>query len=107
MSLKLLFALLFLFLLVYSFVRPFSSIFSKLFLMLGSGLGLLSVMEFRLVDRAATFFGIAGGGKDLFLYISFVTIFLVILYIVERFKQLENKIALLTRRLALESIKKN
>lgn len=105
MSLKLIFSLLFLFLLTYSFIRPFSSIFSKLFLMIGSGLGLLSIMEANLVNDIATFFGIGGGGKDLFLYISFVTIFLVILYISERFKILENRVALLTRGLALEKAK--
>ena len=107
MSLKIIFALLFLFLLVYSVVRPFSSIFSKSFLIVGSTLGLLSISDFARVNYVASFLGIDGGGKDLFLYVSFITIFLVIFYVSERFRRLETRIAALTRRLALESVEKN
>jgi len=105
MTLKLIFIFLFLFLLLYSLIRPFPSIVSKLFLMIGSILGLLSVTEFRRVDYFASMLGI-NGGKDLYLYISFVTIFLFIFYAADRFKALEKKITKLTRSLALESVKK-
>jgi hypothetical protein len=73
----------------------------------GSGLGLLSISDFARVDYVASYFGIDGGGKDLFLYVSFITIFLVIFHVSERFRRLENKIAALTRRMALESVEKN
>ena len=107
MSLKIIFSILFISLFVYSFVRPFTSLSSKMFLMLGSFLGFLSVTELTIVNYIAEFFGINGGGKDLFLYIALVTIFLFIFHTAERFKRLENKIIKLTRQQAIDQVKNN
>jgi len=101
-SLKVLFLFLFFFLIMYSLIRPFSSISSKFFLLIGSTLGFLSVIDIQHVNKVVDFFGINGGREDLYLYISFVTIFVFILYISERFKRLERNIIKLTRALALK-----
>jgi len=107
MTLKLIFMLLFLFMLTYSLIRPFTSLSSKFFLLMGSTLGILSLTEPGYVSNFAEFLGISGGGKDLYLYVSFVTIYLFIFYTAQRFRKLESKIINLTRQLALESVKKN
>ena len=106
MSLKIILAILFVFLIAYSFIRPFSSLPSKMFLVIGSFLGFLSVTDITMVNYIAEFLGISGGGKDLFLYISLVTIFLFIFYTAERFKKLETKTIKLARRQAIDQVKK-
>ncbi len=93
--------------LIYSVVRPFSSISSKLFLMFGSSLGLLSVTDLSYINNIAELMGIQGGAKDLYLYISFLTIFLFIIYATERVRNLEKKIIKLTRQISLNSVNKN
>jgi len=106
MTLKTIFIIFFLVLIVYSTLRPFYSISQKLFLLVGSCLGLLSVAEISYVNSVADFFGIQGGGKDLYLYISFLTIFLFIFYSAQKFKNLEDKIVKLTRQIALDNVKR-
>ena len=93
---------LFIGLFVYSAVRPFSSIYAKLFVLIGSILGLVSVIDSKYMNMVAEMLGIYGGGKDLFLYVSLVTVFFFICYSWEKFKDIERKIAVIVKAITLK-----
>lgn len=97
------FGILFIFLLLYSLVRPFQSIFSKMFLIFGSCLGLLSVINIEVVDDISKSLGVERGA-DLYLYLGLITSFLFFLFLLNRFSSLENKINTLTRHIALKDL---
>jgi hypothetical protein len=97
------FGILFIFLLLYSLIRPFQSIFSKMFLIFGSCLGLLSVINIEVVDDISRSFGVERGA-DLYLYLGLITSFLFFLFLLNRFSSLENKINTLARHIALKDL---
>ena len=84
MIFKIIFIFIFIVLFVYSILRPFHSIISRLFLMIGSILGILSLIGVSYAQNVAEFVGI-GRAADLYLYLSLVT----------------KKISTLTKELAL------
>ena len=86
----------------YSVVRPFSSIYAKLFMLVGSILGLVSVLDSKYINIVAEILGVYGGGKDLFLYISLLTVFFFICYSWEKFKDIERKIAVIVKAITLK-----
>ena len=90
--------------LTYGAVRPFTSVHSKLFVITGSFLGLISVIDISYVDSFAGMLGIQSG-KDLYLYVALVTIFLFVYFTFEKFTRLENKIKKIVKRLAIEETK--
>ena len=85
---------------IYSIFRPFHSIISRLFLMIGSILGILSLVGVAYAQNVAEFLGI-GRAADLYLYLSLVTIFLFVTFTINRFDSLNKKISTLTKELAL------
>ena len=91
---------------LYSFLRPFSSHFAKWFLRFGSVLGASSVLEKEYIDLIASYIGIQSG-RDMLMYLSFVTVFLFVFYTAERFSKLEKKVETITRDLALQSARRN
>ena len=97
------FGILFIFLLLYSLIRPFQSIFSKMFLIFGSCLGLLSVINIEVVDDISRSLGVERGA-DLYLYLGLITSFLFFLFLLNRFSSLESKINTLTRHIALKDL---
>lgn len=99
------FGILFIFLLLYSLIRPFQSIFSKMFLIFGSSLGLLSVINIEVVDDISRSLGVERGA-DLYLYLGLITSFLFFLFLLNRFSSLEDKINKLSRHVALKDLEK-
>lgn len=93
-------------LLLYSFIRPFSSQVSRLFLMVGSILGILSILGVTYTQVIADFLGI-GRGADVYLYLSLLTIFLFVSFTINRFDALNKKISLLVKELAITNAEKN
>ena len=74
------------------FKIPFvSSLISKIFIMIGSLLGILSLIGEKYAQSLANFLGI-GRAADLFLYLSLVTIFLFISYIIKQIQYLYLKL---------------
>ena len=100
MIFKISFMFIFIVLFVYSILRPFHSIISRLFLMIGSILGILSLIGVSYAQNVAEFVGI-GRAADLYLYLSLVTIFLFVTFTINRFDSLNKKISILTKELAL------
>ena len=88
MILKNLLIFFFLVIFLYSFLRPFTSQFAKWFLRVGSVLGAFSIVEKIYIDLVATYIGIHSG-RDMLLYLSFITVFLFVFYTAERFSKLE------------------
>jgi hypothetical protein len=68
--------------------------------MIGSALGILSIVGVSYTQVIANFLGI-GRGADLYLYLSLVTIFLFVTFTINRFDALNKKISLLVKELAL------
>jgi small membrane protein len=100
MIFKIIFISIFSILLLYSLVRPFYSLVARWFLMIGSALGILSIVGVSYTQVIANFLGI-GRGADLYLYLSLVTIFLFVTFTINRFDALNKKISLLVKELAL------
>tara|TARA_B100001173_G_C15568275_1_gene371122 strand:+ start:56 stop:391 length:336 start_codon:yes stop_codon:yes gene_type:complete len=100
MIFKIIFISVFIILFIYSIFRPFHSIISRLFLMIGSILGILSLVGVAYAQNVAEFLGI-GRAADLYLYLSLVTIFLFVTFTINRFDSLNKKISTLTKELAL------
>tara|TARA_B100000941_G_C28360782_1_gene476857 strand:- start:68 stop:424 length:357 start_codon:yes stop_codon:yes gene_type:complete len=94
------FTIIFLILITYGLFRPFENIFSKMFLIFGSSLGLLSVLNLDTVDYIGRMVGIAKGA-DLYVYLGLITSFLFILSLLNRFNRLESKINTLAKNIAL------
>lgn len=97
---KYLFISFFVFLLLYALARPFSSAFSKLFLISGSLLGILAVSGEQYTTWLANLLGI-GRGSDLFLYLSLVCSLLFVIYALNRFTSLEERVSKLAQKNAL------
>lgn len=104
MILKILLTLFFLSCIIYSVLRPFASIYSKLLIIVGSILGIISVADLSQVNYAASLVGIQSG-KDLYIYLSLITIFLFVVYTWERFKSIDKKLAQIVKHLALKNNK--
>ena len=100
MIFKIIFISIFSILFLYSFVRPFVSQFARWFLMIGSILGILSILGVSYTQVIANFLGI-GRGADLYLYLSLVTIFLFVAFTINRFDALNKKISLLVKEIAI------
>ena len=103
---KILLSFIFLCSLAYSLLRPAKNIFSKMFLILGSLLGLLSVIGEKYTIKIANYLGV-GRGTDLFLYLGLVIIFFFIFYTLDRFSKIQKDISKLTRIIAIHESKKN
>lgn len=99
MSADLTFSIIFIVIILYSLIRPFNSIFSKLLLILGSALGLLSVINLSILDSAARSLGVERGA-DLFLYLGLITALIFILFLADRFNASEHKINKLAKYIA-------
>lgn len=97
-------AVLFILILFYGFFRPFSSLYSKLFMIVGSLLGFFSVLGEKYATNVANFLGV-GRGADLYLYLGLITIFLFILYTMNKFKSQEKKISTLIQKISLMELK--
>tara|TARA_X000001036_G_C20662686_1_gene799549 strand:+ start:169 stop:501 length:333 start_codon:yes stop_codon:yes gene_type:complete len=100
MIFKITFISVFSFLLMYSFIRPFHSQVAKWFLMIGSILGILSILGVSYTQIIADLLGI-GRGADLYLYLSLVTIFLFVAFTLNRFDALNKKISHLVKEIAI------
>ena len=68
--------------------------------MIGSVLGVFSLIGVTYAQNVADFLGI-GRAADLYLYLSLVTIFLFVTFTLNRFDELNKKISILTKELAL------
>ena len=106
MIFKIIFISVFILLFIYSIVRPFHSIISRLFLMIGSILGVLSLVGVKYAQNVADFLGI-GRATDLYLYLSLVTIFLFVTFTLNRFDSFNKKISILTKELAIATKSSN
>ena len=100
MIFKIIFISIFSILLLYSFVRPFYSSAARWFLIIGSILGILSILGVSYTQLIANFLGI-GRGADLYLYLSLITIFLFVGFTINRFDAMNKKISLLVKELAI------
>ena len=96
MIFKIIFISIFSILFLYSFVSQFA----RWFLMIGSILGILSILGVSYTQVIANFLGI-GRGADLYLYLSLVTIFLFVAFTINRFDALNKKISLLVKEIAI------
>ena len=106
MIFKIIFISIFSVLFIYSFVRPFYSSVARWFLMIGSILGILSILGAEYTQLIANFLGI-GRGADVYLYLGLVTIFLFVAFTINRFDALNQKISLLVKELAIANSQKN
>lgn len=97
---KYILAALFIVLFCYGLFRPFSSLYSKFFLIFGSLLGLFSALGEEYTTSIANIVGV-GRGADLYLYLSLITIFLFILYTINKFKLYERKTSSLIQKIAI------
>lgn len=102
MIFQVIFISVFIFLFIYSLVRPFHSLVSRMFLMIGSILGILSLVGVSYTQEIAEFLGI-GRAADLYLYLGLVTIFLFVAFTLNRFDELNKKISILVKELAIVS----
>ena len=106
MIFKIIFISIFSILLLYSFIRPFSSHVARFFLMIGSILGILSILGASYTQVIADFIGI-GRGADIYLYLSLLTIFLFVSFTINRFDVLNKKISHLVKELAIANAEKH
>lgn len=104
MIFKVIFIGIFFIALIYAFIRPFSSLISKVFVIVGSLLGILSLVGEKYAQIFANLLGI-GRAADLFLYLGLVTIFLFISYTVNKLDVMNKKISTLTKEIALHNLK--
>ena len=102
MIFKVIFIALFFIFFVYSLLRPFQSLLARLFLMIGSILGILSLVGVSYAQSVADFLGI-GRAADLYLYLSLITIFLYVAFTLNRFDTLNKKISNLVKELATQN----
>ena len=68
--------------------------------MIGSILGVFSLIGVTYAQNVADFLGI-GRAADLYLYLSLLTIFLFVTFTLNRFDELNKKISILTKELAI------
>lgn len=101
MIFKIIFITIFSILFLYALARPFSSKSARLFLLVGSVLGVLSLIGIEYAQVVAEVLGI-GRAVDVYLYLGLVTIFLFIIYTLNKVKQFNEKISLLVKQIALE-----
>ncbi len=106
MILKSLFIILFSLLLIYAVIRPFQSLISRLFILIGSILGILSLVGETYAGILAAFLGI-GRAADLYLYMGLLTIFLFIGYTINRLDNINNRISKLTKKIAIENARRS
>lgn len=108
MIFEIIFISIFSFLFLYSLLRPFHSFVARWFLLIGSILGILSILGVEYTQIIAEFLGISRGA-DLYLYLGLLTIFLFVGFTINRFDALNKKITILVRDLALakQEIKNN
>mgnify|MGYP001157027582 CR=1 FL=1 len=99
MTANITFSIIFSLIFIYCLFRPFKSIFSKLFLSLGSIFGLVSVLNLSYLDALARFLGISRGA-DLYLYLGLLTAFFFIVFLMNKFNSIEEKINNLTSYIA-------
>tara|TARA_B100001093_G_C26818085_1_gene1010667 strand:+ start:384 stop:713 length:330 start_codon:yes stop_codon:yes gene_type:complete len=97
---KYILAALFVALFCYGLFRPLTSLYSKFFLIFGSLLGLFSVLGEEYTTYIANVVGV-GRGADLYLYLGLITVFLFILYTINKFKLHERKTSSLIQKIAL------
>jgi len=100
MTADLTFGIIFIVIILYSLIRPFNSIFSKLLLILGSSLGLLSVVNLNAIDSISRSLGVERGA-DLFLYLGIITALIFILFLADRFNATEKKIDKLAKYISI------
>jgi len=105
MIFKIIFISVFSILFLYSLIRPFSSQVARFFLMIGSMLGILSILGVSYTQVIADFLGI-GRGADLYLYLSLLTIFLFVSFTINRFEALNKKISQLVKEIAITNADK-
>lgn len=89
----------FLIVLIYSLIRPFASWIARVFFISGSILGSLSVSESHFSITISDFLGMREA--DLYLYMTLLTVFLFVGYTLNRFDQLNKKISLLVKEIAI------
>ncbi len=106
MIFKVIFISVFSILFLYSLIRPFSSQVARFFLMIGSTLGILSILGVSYTQVIADFLGI-GRGADLYLYLSLLTIFLFVSFTINRFDTLNKKISQLVKEIAIANADKH
>ncbi len=106
MIFKVIFISIFSILFLYSLIRPFSSQVARFFLMIGSTLGILSILGVSYTQVIADFLGI-GRGADLYLYLSLLTIFLFVSFTINRFDTLNKKISQLVKEIAIANADKH
>tara|TARA_B100000767_G_scaffold154788_1_gene145625 strand:- start:126 stop:452 length:327 start_codon:yes stop_codon:yes gene_type:complete len=85
--------------LLYSLVRPFASWIARVFFVSGSILGLLSVADSSYSIMISDFLGMREA--DLYLYMTLLTVFLFVGYTLNRFDQLNKKISILVKEIAI------
>lgn len=102
MSLKLILTIFFILLFIYSLIRPFSSNYAKIAILSGSFLGALFSNNTKLVALISDFVGLEKT-LDLVLYIFLVFTFLFCVYVINRFKEIDNKITDIAKKLALKN----
>ena len=106
MILKMIFIFIFLVLFIYALVRPFSSMAAKYLVILGSILGILSLIGETYTGIIANFFGISRA-VDLYLYLSLITIFLFISYTINRLDIINKRISELTKGIAINNARRD
>ena len=106
MIFKVIFITIFFIVFIYASIRPFSSLISKTFVLIGSALGILSLIGEKYAQIFANLLGI-GRAADLFLYLGLITIFLFISYTVNSLDVTNKRISKLTKEIALHNAKKN
>jgi len=74
--------------------------------MIGSILGVLSLVGVAYAQNVADFLGI-GRAADLYLYLSLVTVFLFVTFTLNRFDALNKKISILTKEIAIATKSSN
>tara|TARA_A100001035_G_C27469531_1_gene358218 strand:+ start:76 stop:405 length:330 start_codon:yes stop_codon:yes gene_type:complete len=105
MIFKIIFISIFSILFIYAVIRPFYSSFARWFLIIGSMLGILSILGAEYTQLIADFLGI-GRGADVYLYLSLLTIFLFVAFTLNRFDALNQKISILVKELAITNANK-
>ena len=101
MTADLTFSIIFIVIILYSLIRPFNSVLSKLLLILGSLLGLLSVINLSILDSISRSLGVERGA-DLFLYLGLITALIFILFLEDRFNATEKKNNKIAKYIAID-----
>ena len=102
MSLKLILTIFFITVFIYSLIRPFTSNYAKISILIGSFLGALFSNNTKLLALISDYVGLEKT-LDLVLYIFIVFAFLFCIYIINRFKEIDNKMSEIAKKLALKN----